>query len=234
MSSRLFFSLKCCLPAWRAITLPLPVTLKRLAAACACTCAQGGAAPKHVVPSGPRPCSGPRLQGQARPRPAAAAVCRPNLPPCSLPATLLPPMLLLPCCCCRCSCPACCLPFCRTRDHAHPPWPHSNSVHTLRVLSLPLPAWTSTVVMRAGCEREWRSGAGPNGSSRDATRARESSSSRTSQATASACWPRLLLLAPRCRVGHPLGSAPHHHSPVAAVPRRPRASDASCTGELGA
>ena len=37
-SSRLWlvdiFSFMCCLPQWRAMTLPLPVTLKRLAAAC--------------------------------------------------------------------------------------------------------------------------------------------------------------------------------------------------------
>lgn len=34
MASRVIFSLKCCLPAWRPTTLPLPVTLRRLAAAC--------------------------------------------------------------------------------------------------------------------------------------------------------------------------------------------------------
>ena len=35
ISSRVIFSLKCCLPAWRAMTLPDPVILNRLAAACA-------------------------------------------------------------------------------------------------------------------------------------------------------------------------------------------------------
>ena len=56
MSSRDIFSLKCCLPAWRAMTLPEPVTWKRLAADCkeneAGRNEQFGGCPSYLVCTG--------------------------------------------------------------------------------------------------------------------------------------------------------------------------------------